>query len=278
MLPPLHYALIRPEHWQAQAALIKRLLKRQDAGPPPDEEEDDDDPEHPQDSPWWTKKDIYGDPLPAPKIQGSTAVIPIKGVLTSGLPRIFRAIGFADTEEIAGWVRSAARDPQVSQLLLAVDSPGGMVMGVPEAAAEVDAASREKPVKAHTKGMMDSGAYWIASQAHEVWCTPSSDVGCVGVYQVHYDLSEMLAEAGIKAEIFKSGDLKAAGHPAIPLTKDQRAHIQAEIETIGAQFRAAVKVKRTMVEDDSLRGQSFLGTEAAARGLVAGNRSFESLL
>ncbi len=231
-----------------------------------------------QTEPWWKTQDAYGEALPAPEIIGSTAVIPVKGMITSGLPSIYRAFGYADTEEIAAWVRAAADDPDIDQILLAVDSPGGMVGGTPELGDAVDQASKVKPVTAHSKGMMDSAAYWIASQATAIFCTPSADIGCIGVYQVNYDYSGMLKEMGVKAEMIKSGDLKGAGHPAIPLSDDQRNHLQAQIDLIGAQFRSAVTAKRTMVEPDSMRGQSFLGTEAAERHLVAGLRSFESLL
>ena len=211
-------------------------------------------------------------------MQGSTAVIPVKGVITSGLPKIFRAIDYADTNEISAWVRAAADDPAVEAILLDVDSPGGMVTGTPELADEVDRAAEIKTVVAHTSGMMDSAAYWIGSQADAVYCTPSADVGCIGVYQINYDMSAYLERLGVNAEMFKSGDLKGTGHPHVPLSKAQADEIQRGVDLIGVQFRAAVKSKRVLVDDDSMRGQSFLGAEAAERHLVAGLRSKESLL
>ena len=267
---PLHYALIQPRHWQAavarQSDLAKIVARRADEG------------DGTEDAPWWKSEDIWGDALPSPQRVGSTAIIPVKGVITSGMPTIFRAIGWADTDEIGAWIEQAAADPEVAQIVLSIDSPGGMVTGTPELAATVAAADLQKPVLAHTKGMMDSAAYWIGSQARAVFCTPSADVGCIGVYQVHYDWTKFMEEFGVSAEIFKSGDLKAAGHPDIPLSDAQRVHLQAEIDAIGVQFRAAVKTKRTLVEDDSMRGQSFIGTAAAARNLVGGLCTLDALL
>jgi ClpP class serine protease len=152
-----------------------------------------------------------------------------------------------------------------------------MVTGTPELAAAVAAADKIKPVAAHTSGMMDSAAYWIASQARALCCTPSADVGCIGVYQVCYDETALIEGFGVKATIFKSGDLKAAGHPHIPMSEAQAAHIQAEIDAIGVQFRAAATARRPIAED-SMRGQSFLGTEALARGLVDDVCTIEGLL
>ena len=240
-----------------------------------DNSDDEDGDEY---EPWWKREDIYGDPLPQPMRHGSTTVIPVKGVITSGYPTIYRAIGFADADEIAGWVRAAMADPDVAQIVLSVDSPGGMCNGTPELADTVAAAALVKPVIAHSKGLMDSAAYWVASQATAIYCTQSADIGCIGVYQVNYDWSGWNEKVGVRAEMFKSGDLKGAGHPDVPLSADQRAHIQSQIDAIGAQFRAAVTTKRTLVAEDSMRGQSFIGTEAVTRNLVAGLCSLDDLL
>jgi len=261
-------ALIRPQHFAAAAASAAALLESPRFAARADEDGD---------GHWWKTEDFYGEPLPKPETVGKTAIIPIKGVITSGLHPIYRVIGFADTEEIAGWVRNAAADPAIEEILLRIDSPGGMVTGTPELAAAVAAADKIKPVCAHTSGMMDSAAYWIASQARAICCTPSADVGCIGVYQVCYDETAYIEGFGVKATIFKSGDLKAAGHPHIPMSEAQAAHIQSEIDAIGVLFRAAVTTRRP-IEDDSMRGQSFLGTEAKARGLVDDLCTFEGLL
>lgn len=261
-------ALIRPQHFAAASAEAAALLENPRCTARA---------EHDDDEMWYEIEDIYGAPLPKPYTVGTTAIIPIKGVITSGLHPIYRVIGFADTEQIAGWIRAAVANPLVEEILLRIDSPGGMVTGTPELAAAVAAADLIKPVLAHTSGMMDSAAYWIASQARAICCTPSADVGCVGVYQLYYDQTAYLATMGIKASIFKSGDLKAAGHPDIPMTEAQAAHVQAEIDAIGVQFRAAVLARRD-IDEDSMRGQSFLGTEALARGLVDDLSTFEGLL
>jgi signal peptide peptidase SppA len=268
---PIKYALIRPEHWSAAASRLDHLpsLLKIRAN-----YHDDDDDETMTDA----ATDIYGDPLPYPTRYASTAIIPIKGVISSGLPSIYRMVGYADTAQISAWLAAALADPTVTQILLCIDSPGGMVTGTPELAAEVAAADLIKPVYAHTFGMIASAAYWIASQARAIYCTPSSEIGCIGVYQITYDQSKYLEANGIRATIFKSGDLKAAGHPDFPLTESQAAFLQAEIDALGALFRETVVSKRSTVDPDSMRGQSFLGTQAATLGLVAGLRKYLDLL
>jgi len=266
-----HYALISPAHAQLAFARLPEIdasqlrdYAEQCAGKSDDDDDDARD--------WW------GDPMPKITYREDTAIVPVKGPITTGMPAIYERFGYARTEKIGAWMNNVASDPDVKRIILDIDSPGGMVTGTPELASLINAASLEKPVIAHTSGMMDSAAYWLGSQANAVFCTPSADVGCIGVYQMNYDYSGWLKKLGVKAEMIKSGDLKGAGHPDVPLTAEQRKHLQAQIDQIGAQFRAAVKSKRSLVEDDSMRGQSFIGTEAADRNLVAGLRSLDSLL
>lgn len=278
---PKGIALISPQHFgralaryglTTTSSLTEKFLggRIDDDG---DEDNEDD-----EENQWWRTRDIFGAKLPAPSRSGVTAVIPIKGVLTAGLHPVYRVIGYEDANMIAGWVRDAAADDSIEQILLDIDSPGGMVTGVPELGEAVDAASQVKEVLAHSAGMMCSAAYWAASQADAVYCTPSADVGSIGVYQVTEDWSQFFKEMGVELTIFKSGDLKATGHPDFPLTKEQKEYLQAEVDLIGEQFRGAVKSKRTRVSADSMLGQSFLGIEAAERNLVAACKPFSALL
>ena len=275
----LQLALIAPRHLQARIDGFDRsaILKASKIARTPrasQEEDGEDDSQRP----WWFSETCYGDPLPAPQIIGATAVIPVQGVITSGLPSIYRAFGYCDTAQIGGWIRAAAADPAIAKILLNIDSPGGMVTGTAECGMEVEAACNAKPVIAHSAGMMDSAAYWIGSQADAVYCTPSADIGCIGVYQVVYDYTAMLEEYGVKATMIKDGALKGAGHPHVTMSPDQLSHLQDQINTIGAQFRAAVSAKRSLVAPETMQGQSFIGTAAAAVNLVAGLRSLESLI
>lgn len=265
-----HIALISPQYLSrfmgkfAGIDIPDQLLHRLDMQP--DDEED-------------FSVDIFGEKIPAPQIyENGLAVVPVKGVITSGLPRIFKIMGMVDTAQVTGWITDIAANKDVTQIILDIDSPGGMYMGTPELADAVNNAAAAKPVIAHTSGMMDSAAYWIASQATAIYCTPSADVGCIGVYELHVSMARMLQNQGIDVNLFKSGDLKATGHPAVEMSEAQKANVQAGIDAIGAQFRATVKSKRIHVSDDSMRGQSFIGTEAVARNLSAGLRSFQSLL
>lgn len=210
---------------------------------------------------------IYGE-RPEMRVEDGVAVLPISGPIAEGITPLEYDLGATSPSRIHAMLDAAEADPQVRGVLLDVNSPGGTVSGIPELAARV--ASFPKPVASYVGTLGASAAYWVASQAAAVYAAPSATVGSVGVYSVYRDVSQMLESNGIKTEVFKAGDLKGAGIPGTSLSDAQRADIQAGVDALHDDFKSAVRSKRTTVQDDSMRGQTFNGKEAAARGLVTG--------
>jgi hypothetical protein len=92
---------------------------------------------------------------------GYVAVIPLTGLITargSFLSMLFGGGGglldFRDS------FREALNSPEVSAIVLDVDSPGGYVDLVPETAEEIYEARGEKPIVAVANTMAASAAYW----------------------------------------------------------------------------------------------------------------------
>lgn len=203
-----------------------------------------------------------------PRIEGSTGIIPICGPIGIGLTEYEKDIGCTDVNDLAAWLAQMQADASVQNILLDVNSPGGVCVGVPEFASMV--ASSKKRVYSFTATQACSAAYWIASQADELIATPSAYVGSIGVYIAIPDFSVQYSNAGVKVEVIKSGDLKGAGIEGTALTDAQRAQLQSRVTALHAEFKAAVTSMRITVGDDSMRGQSFTGSEGAQRGLVTG--------
>ncbi len=174
-------------------------------------------------------------------------------------PGIIESIlfGATDTEALIGAVEEAGRRADVQALFLDIDSPGGAVNGTPELAAAVADVSRRKYVYAFTAGEMCSAAYWVGSQADAIYATPSARVGSIGVVRVLVDSSERLKAEGLKVEVFAAGKFKGAGVPGVPLTGEQRDWLQAQVEEIAGDFRAAVLSRGRKIPEEALEGQSF---------------------
>lgn len=168
-------------------------------------------------------------PRVASKVRGAVALIGLEGVVVPW-----------KVEAFAGAVRAAAADPGVGALVLAIDSPGGVITGVPEAAETIYSLRGSKPITAVSTGLMASAAYWIGSAADTVVASPSAYAGSIGVWTMHADLSKLLDGMGIKVNLISAGKYKVEGNFFEPLSDEARASIQGDVDDAYDQFLAAV--------------------------------------
>jgi capsid assembly protease len=207
------------------------------------------------------------------KANGGIATVPLKGVLmpaASGLMALL--FGGGGLDQFRGQLREASRDPETDAIVIDVDSPGGLVDQIPETAAEIRAARVHKPVLAVANTQAASAAYWLASQADEVVVTPSGEVGSIGVYQLHRDVSGLHAKAGITPTLVSAGKYKVEGNPYEPLTDEARAALQREVDDFYSMFTAEVAKGRGATQADVQagygEGRSLNARRAVATGLA----------
>ena len=205
---------------------------------------------------------------PAPYVVDGVGIVPIVGVIGKGLSPLEKMMGAVDVNDVSAAIDAFAANPEVEKVALQISSPGGTVTGVEELANKVRNLS--KPTLAYTDSEMASAAYWIGSAADRVVASPSSTVGSVGVYIAIPDYSEAAKMQGIKMVVIKSGKFKGAGIEGTSLDEDQMGNLQASVDTIHAEFKEAVNMKRKMVKAEAMEGQTFSGKQAAAQGLVTG--------
>lgn len=199
----------------------------------------------------------------------NTAVIPCEGVIGRKFDNILYSSGVTSIDIFQRLVDTASSDENVESILLVFDSPGGIVTGTPEAAAAVAKARAVKPVIAFADGLCDSAAYWIASQADYIYATPSADIGSIGCYLAVLDESRSREMEGIRTELFKSGKFKGMGYPGTTLNDEQRAMLQAGVDRIARQFKAAVNSgRKKVIAEEVMQGQSFAVEEAKLVGLI----------
>ena len=203
---------------------------------------------------------------------GSVAVIPLWGVLS---PHQVSDISSGPTTALDGWAATfdaAVNDPDVSAIVLDIDSPGGAVDLVPETAAKIRAATGRKPVVAVANTRAASAAYWLASQASELVVSPSGAVGSVGVYAAHEDISRQLDAEGVTVTLISAGDNKTDGNPFEPLTDQARATIQANVDAYYRMFTADVArgrgVDGPVVTETFGQGKMLLAADAVRVGMA----------
>lgn len=200
------------------------------------------------------------------KLHGAAAVVPVHGTITPR-PSVFASwSGGASAEGIGRAVEQAAADPQVEAIVLDIDSPGGSVFGMPEAAGKILAARKQKPIHAVANHVAASAAYWIATQASSISVTPAGQVGSVGVIWAHTDYSRFEEQLGRKTTYITAGQYKAEGNPDNPLSVEAAAEMQRVVNEYYGMFTAAVAKGRgiwtSTVERDFGQGRMKLAGEA----------------
>ncbi len=190
--------------------------------------------------------------------------------------------GATSLQSFLGEFRAAVADPAVKAILLDVDSPGGMVDLVPEAAAEIMAARGQKRIVAVANTFAASAAYWLGSAAGEFVASPSAEVGSIGVYTMHEDWSKHDEALGVKTTLVSAGKYKTEGNPFEPLSSDAEEEMQRKVDAIYKMFVAAVAKGRgttaAKVRDDFGKGRTVMASEALDAGMVDRVATFNEVL
>lgn len=216
---------------------------------------------------------------PMMRMMDDVSVIEVSGVLGKRMDMMEKMSGGVDVNDVMASLDSAMADKKVKGIIMAMDTPGGTIQGIPELAQAIYEASEKKPLVAFTDTMADSAGYWLASQAPYFVVSPSASVGSIGVYKPILDQSIRYAAAGLKQEVFKAGKFKGAGVPGTSLTDAQREMVQARVDQLHAQFKAAVRAGRgRQIPDDLMEGQEFFGSEAVLNGLADECGNFSAAL
>lgn len=207
----------------------------------------------------------------APVPSSGVAVISVDGVLTKKTQYGFwgdrLTTGYSS---IRAAIESALSDSKVRAILLDIDSPGGAVPGCQELADFVAEAAKVKPMAAYTSGIMASAAYWLGSATGRVFCTETAMLGSIGVIMTVVDRTKANEKWGVKVHVISSGAFKAAGHPDLGLTDQDREMFQARVAGTHAVFRRSVQEHMGLTAPAEAWGEAqiFLGTPAVEAGLA----------
>jgi signal peptide peptidase SppA len=219
------------------------------------------------------------------RTSGKVGIIPITGVIShrmSLVSEISGPTGGTSIQKLQAQFRECMRLEDCKAIVLDVDSPGGCVDGVPEFADEIFEARKQKPVIAVCNSMACSAAYWLASSASEVVCTPSGQCGSIGVYMVHLDQSESLKKQGIKLTLIKAGKYKTEGISSEPLSDDARAAAQTSVDAFYSMFVRSVARNRgtsqAAVREGYGQGRTLMAAQAAKQDLVDRIVTFDDIL
>lgn len=205
-------------------------------------------------------------------IRGRTAIIPVMGPIFRYANIFTMLSGASSISMLALDLRKAIESPAVGQIILDIDSPGGMVSGVSEFAQMIR--NSPKPVVAYVGNLAASAGYWIASSASKIVINNTAQLGSIGVVStVYIDKDESVVEIVSKQSPLKRADATS---------EEGRAHIQEKTDELADIFIETVAANRgydvEKVLSDFGRGGLLIGKSAVTAGMADRIGSLEELI
>jgi protease-4 len=179
------------------------------------------------------------------------------------------AIGGESTSNL---LREARYDNAVKAVVLRIDSPGGSEFASEKILREVQALRKAgKPVVVSMSTYAASGGYYIAAAANQIFASPTTITGSIGVFSYIPTFQRTLEKLGIKVDGI--GTTPLAGDLRIDRALGPAAKqiLQASVDHAYAQFvrRVADGRKKSIEDVDKIaQGRVWAGLDAQRIGLV----------
>ncbi len=175
-------------------------------------------------------------------------------------------------ESTADLLREARYDENIKALVLRVDSPGGSMFASEQILREVQALRQAgKPVVVSMSTYAASGGYYISAAANEIFASPTTLTGSIGVFAIVPTFGRTLDKLGVKIDGLGTSPLAGSMRLDRPLTADAKQLLQSGIDHAYAEFlRRVGDGRKKSVEDvDKIaQGRVWAGADAERIGLV----------
>ena len=187
--------------------------------------------------------------------------------------------GTVGGDSTARLIRQARLDHNIRAVVLRVNSPGGSVMASEEIYRELVAMrAAGKPVVVSMSSLAASGGYYISAPADEIWASPATLTGSIGIFAIIPTIDKTLGKIGVTVD--GVGTTPLAGQLRIdrPMSDDSRALLQSQIGRGYEEFlqRVSTGRKKTRDEIDTIaQGRVWAGSDAKRLGLVDQLGSFD---
>ncbi len=202
-------------------------------------------------------------------------VIVASGEIVDG----FQPAGVIGGSSTAELIRDARRDEDIRALLLRVDSPGGSVLASEQIYREI-LAFREtgRPVIVSMGDLAASGGYYIAAPADEIWASPATITGSIGIFAAFPTVNRALDKLGVSVDGVGTTPLSGEFRLDRPVGPGAAKLLQATIDHGYEEFLARVGAGRKKSRDEVdavAQGRVWSGKDALKLGLVDRLGSFD---
>lgn len=200
--------------------------------------------------------------------QGNIGLIVASGTILDG----HHPEGTIGGDSLSELIRKARQDEEVKAVVLRVDSGGGSAFASEIIRQELQRLREAgKPIVVSMGSVAASGGYWIAMAADEVWATPTTITGSIGVFGLFPALEKTFNKLGIHTDGVGTTELAGAMRLDTALPEEAAQVLQLGVEHIYHRFLHIVAASRgsdPAAIDQVAQGRVWTGIKAQDLGLV----------
>ncbi len=185
--------------------------------------------------------------------------------------------GGMNARSLSKIIENLGNDPGVKGIVLRVDSPGGDAIAADYVAEAVKKAKNQKPVYVSMGSVAGSGGYWVSMYGSEIYATPYTITGSIGVIASWFYDAGLNNKLGLSIDLIKRGshaDLNAGILlPYRDLSPQEVEEYHQWILELYDDFVSRVAAGRSMPKErvqELAQGRIYAGEDAAKNGLIDG--------
>ena len=199
------------------------------------------------------------------------AMVRLRGVIAPASGGVRKSLNL---ETLDAQLKKAFATSGLKAVALAINSPGGSPVQSQLIADRIRQLANKNnvPVMAFCEDAAASGGYWLACAADEIYASPASIIGSIGVVSSGFGFPDLLAKIGVERRVYTAGTSKAMLDPFQPEKQSDIAHLKSLQADLHEQFKDYIKARRgarLLAEDDALfTGAFWAGSTALSLGLI----------
>ncbi len=180
--------------------------------------------------------------------------------------------GVIGGDSLSELIRKAKKDDNIKAIVLRINFGGGSAFASEIIRQELlELQKKGKPVVVSMGTVAASGGYWIAADADEIWASPSTITGSIGIFGAIPTFEKSLASLGVFSDGIGTTPVASGLNLSKPLPEPLKSAIQLGVNNGYDQFLTIVADGRNMERshvEKIAEGQVFDGITAKSIGLV----------
>ncbi|RAL25227.1 signal peptide peptidase SppA [Lujinxingia litoralis] len=211
------------------------------------------------DEEWGSRPEIAIVYIDGAIVDGGSGRSPLGGSIMTG------------ATSVTSLLQDLRQDSNVKAVVLRVDSPGGSARASDLIYREVRALARTKPVIASMGNVAASGGYYVAAGADEIFATPNTLTGSVGIFAGKFNVERLAQRAGVTSTPVQRGARAGVFSLWRGWSDDEIDGVSETMSYLYQLFLTQAAERRPLSADELdkvARGRVWTGTAAREARLV----------